>query len=99
MEDISLKEASDKAMAANPEVVEAESNVAKAHAAFRLSKLDYVPDVAVMGGYAYNDSAAPAPDFSFIGIMGSYTLFAFGNREHTSRSGTPRLSWPRPPWN
>jgi outer membrane protein TolC len=85
MEDISFKEASDKAMAANPEVVEAESNVAKAHAASRLSKLDYVPDVAVMGGYAYNDNAIPLlpRDFSFIGIMGSYTLFDFGKREHT----------------
>ena len=85
MEDISFKEASDKAMAANPEVVEAESNVAKAHAASRLSKFDYIPDVAVLGGYAYNDNAIPLlpRDFSFIGIMGSYTVFDFGKREHT----------------
>jgi len=85
MEDISLTEASDKAMAANPEVVEAESNVAKAHAASRLSKFDYIPDIAVMGGYAYNDNAIPLlpRDFSFIGVMGSFTIFDFGKREHT----------------
>ncbi len=85
VEEISLKEAADKAMAANPEVVEAESNVAKAHAASKLSKLDYVPDVAIIGGYTYNDNLAPLlpRDFSFIGIMGSYNLFDFGKREHT----------------
>ena len=60
MEEISLKEAADKAMAANPEVVEAEQTVAKAHAASKLSKLDYIPDVAVLGGYAYNANAIPS---------------------------------------
>jgi outer membrane protein TolC len=73
IEEISLKEAADKAMAANPEVVEAEQTVAKARAGSKLSKLDYVPDVAVLGGYAVNANAIPAlpRDFSFIGIMGS----------------------------
>jgi outer membrane protein TolC len=94
IEDISLKEVADKAMVANPEIVEAESNVAKAHAASRLSKLDYVPDVLLMGGYAYNDNSIPLlpRDFSFIGIMGSYTLFDFGKREHTIKERTATLS-------
>jgi hypothetical protein len=94
IENISLKEASDKALAANPEVVEAESNVAKAHAASRLSKLDYVPDVVVLGGYAYNDYAIPLlpRDFSFIGIMGSYNLFDFGKREHTIKERNAQVS-------
>jgi len=93
MEEISLKEASEKAMVANPEVAEAESNVAKAHAASRLSKLDYVPDVAVLGGYAYNDNAAPLlpRDFSYIGVMASYTLFDFGKREHTIKQRTAQV--------
>jgi outer membrane protein TolC len=94
MEEISLKDAADKAMAANPEVVEAEQTVAKAHAASKLSKLDYVPDVAVLGGYAYNANTIPAlpRDFSFIGIMGSYTLFDFGKREHTIKQRTAQVS-------
>jgi outer membrane protein TolC len=93
MEAISLKEATDKAMAANPEVVEAEQTVVKARAASRLSKLDYVPDVAVLGGYAYNAEALPLlpRDFSFIGIMGSYNLFDFGKREHTIRERSAQL--------
>jgi len=84
-EDISLQEATDKALSTNPEVIEAEQNVAKARAASRLAKLDYIPDVAVLGGYAYNDNALPLlpRDFSFIGLIGSYTLFDFGKRQHT----------------
>jgi Outer membrane efflux protein len=94
VEEISLKEAADTAMATNPEVVEAEQTVAKARAASKLSKLDYVPDVAVLGGYAYNGNAIPAlpRDFSFIGIMGSYTLFDFGKREHTIKERTAGVS-------
>jgi outer membrane protein TolC len=81
-------------MAANPEVVEAEQTVAKARSASKLSKLDYVPDVAVLGGYAVNGNTIPAlpRDFSFIGIMGSYNLFDFGKREHTIKERTAGVS-------
>ena len=84
-EDISLKEATDNAMAANPEVIEAEQNVVKARAASTIQKLAYVPVVAAMGGYAYNDNALPLlpRDFSFIGLVATYNLFDFGKREHT----------------
>lgn len=94
MEEISLKKAADKAMAANPEVVEAEQTVVKAKAASRLSKLDYVPDVAVMGGYVYNGNAIPAlpRDFSYIGIIGSYNVFDFGKREHTVKERNAQVS-------
>jgi len=84
-EDISLREATDKALAANPEVIEAEQNVVKARAASTLQKLAYVPVVAAMGGYAYQDNVIPLlpRDFSFIGIVATYNLFDFGKREHT----------------
>jgi outer membrane protein TolC len=94
VEEISLEVAADKAMAANPEVVEAEQTVAKARAASKLSKLDYIPDVAALGGYAYNANAIPLlpRDFSFIGIMGSYNLFDFGKREHTVKERNAQVS-------
>ncbi|MGC1295586.1 MAG: TolC family protein, partial [Alloacidobacterium sp.] len=94
IEEISLKEAADKAMAANPEVVEAAQTVVKARAASRLSKLDYVPDVVVLGGYVYNSNAIPAlpTDFSFIGIMASYNVFDFGKREHTIKERNAQVS-------
>jgi outer membrane protein TolC len=93
LDQISLKEVADKAQVVNPEIAEAESNVAKARAASRLSKLDYVPDVLLMGGYAYNDNSIPLlpRDFSFLGIMGSYNLFDFGKREHTIKERTATL--------
>jgi outer membrane protein TolC len=84
-EDITLKEATDRALAANPEVIEAEQNVVKARAAAKIQKLSYVPVVAALGGYAYQDNALPPlpRDFSFIGILATYNLFDFGKREHT----------------
>ena len=84
-ENITLREATDKAMAVNPEVIEAEQTVVKARAGATIQKLAYVPTVAVMGGYAYNDNVIPLlpHDFSFIGILASFNLFDFGKREHT----------------
>lgn len=84
-EDISMKEATEKALATNPEVVEAEQTVVKARAASTIQKLTYVPVVAVIGGYAYNSNVLPLlpRDFSFIGMMATYNMFDFGKREHT----------------
>jgi outer membrane protein len=88
-EQISLREASQKALAANPELIEAEQNVLKAKAGSKLSKLDYVPDVAVVGGYTYQNAIPLLPrDFSFIGVLASYNLFDFGKREHTVKERT-----------
>lgn len=92
-EDISLREATDKALTANAEVVEAEQNVVKARAATALSKLEYVPDVAVLGLYTYNDNAVPLlpRDFSAIGVMASFNLFDFGKREHAVKERKTQL--------
>ncbi len=94
MEEISLEEAADKAMAANQEVVEAEQTVVKARPASKLSKLEYVPDVAVLGGYVYNANAIPLlpRDFSYIGVIGSYNLYDFGKREHTIKARNAQVS-------
>jgi outer membrane protein TolC len=84
-EEISLKEATEKALATNPEVIEAEQTVIKAQSASTLQKLAYVPVVAAMGGYAYNNNTIPLlpRDFSFVGIVATYNVFDFGKREHT----------------
>jgi outer membrane protein TolC len=82
---IPLGQATEKALAANPEVIEAEQTVVKARAAVKAQKWNYVPTIAVMGGYAYNNNAVPLlpRDFSFIGLVGTYNIFDFGKREHT----------------
>ena len=82
---IPLGQATAKALAANPEVIEAEQTAVKARAAVKAQKWNYVPTIAVMGGYAYNNNAVPLlpTDFSFIGLVGTYNIFDFGKREHT----------------
>jgi outer membrane protein TolC len=92
-EEISLKEATDKTLAANPEVVEAEQNVVKAKSASRIQKLAYVPTVAAIGGYAYNGTVLPLlpRDFSFVGLVASYNVFDFGKREHTIKGANAQV--------
>jgi outer membrane protein TolC len=85
VEDLSLDEVAGKAAAANPEVVEAEQTALKAHAGFKLSKMSYFPTVAIIGGYANQNlisNAVLPKDFSYIGVVGTWTLFDFGKREH-----------------
>ena len=82
---VSLPEATQKALVSNPEVIEAEQTAIKARAGHRLAKLDYVPEVAVIGGYAFNANLLPLlpRDFTFIGVMATYSIFDGGKREHT----------------
>lgn len=86
LENITLKEALTQAQASPPvEVVEAEQTAVKAHAAARLAKLEYVPGVAVMGGYAHQDVLTDTvlPDsFAYVGVLATYTLFDSFKREH-----------------
>ena len=85
VEDSSLREAADNAVGANPEVIEAEQTAIKAHAGLTLTKLQYLPTVAIMGGYtnqnAVNDRVLPR-DFSYIGVIGTWTVFDGFKREH-----------------
>jgi outer membrane protein TolC len=86
VEDVSLTEAAEKAAMANPEVIEAEQTAVKAHAGLTLTKLQYVPTVAITGGYAnqnaINNRVLPK-DFSYIGVIATFTLFDGFKREHT----------------
>jgi outer membrane protein TolC len=84
VEDISVTEAADKAIAANPEVIEAEQTAIKAHAAATLSKLAYGPTVAVLGGYTNQTSINVVfpRAAAYIGASVSWTPFDWGKREH-----------------
>jgi outer membrane protein TolC len=82
-----------QAIASNVEVVEAEQAVVKARAAAKLSKLEYVPDVAVIGAYSYQTAIPLLPrDFSFIGVVATYNLFDFGKRENIVSEHKTQLS-------
>jgi outer membrane protein TolC len=73
-------------IAYNPEVVEAEEAVVKTKAARRLAKLEYVPDAIITGGYMFQTGAPLLPDdFSWIGVVATWTIFDFFKRERTIR--------------
>jgi outer membrane protein TolC len=92
-EQISLVDATAQALSSNVAVVEAEQTVAKARAASKLSKMEYIPDVAVLGGYAYQTAVPLLPrDFSFIGVMATYNVFDFGKRERTMQERKTQLA-------
>jgi outer membrane protein TolC len=85
VEDMSLTAAVEKAVA-NPEVIEAEQTAVKAHAGLALTKLQYVPTVAITGGYAnqnvINNNILPK-DFTYIGVIATFTIFDGFKREHS----------------
>ena len=68
----------------NPEIVEAEETVVKAKAAHRLAKFEYVPDAVITGGYMFQTGIPALPDdFSWIGVVATWTIFDFFKRERT----------------
>jgi outer membrane protein TolC len=72
------------ALAISPEIHEAEQNIAKARAAIAAGKLDYVPSVAVIGGWTNQNFANwLQPNFGYIGVMGTYTFVDWGKRRNT----------------
>jgi outer membrane protein TolC len=79
-------EAVSLALAASPDVREAELNVVRAEAGVKAARVDWLPNVAVVGGVA-NQTFADyiQPNFSYVGVMGSYTFTDWGKRKNTIR--------------
>jgi outer membrane protein TolC len=92
VENISLRDVSNGPVAPNPGIVEAEETVVKARAAVSLSKLAYVPTVAAVSGYTFQNAfPAVLSNFGYGGVMASYTLFDFGKREHAVKEARAQL--------
>jgi len=92
VESIALEEIADTSSAANPEVIEAEQTVVKARAASVLSKLAYVPTVAAVAGFAYQNAIPLVPNnFGYGGVMVSYNIFDFGKRERAVKEASAQL--------
>jgi outer membrane protein TolC len=79
-------EAVQRALASSPDVREAELNVVRARAAVCAAKVDYLPNVLIMGGYA-NQTFADyiQPNIGYVGVQGSYTFVDWGKRRNTIR--------------
>jgi hypothetical protein len=92
VEDISLEEVSTKPIGGNPDVIEAEQTVIKARAAAALSKLEYIPTVAAMGGYLFQNALPSVPsNFGYGGVVASYNLFDFGKRERAVKEARAKV--------
>jgi outer membrane protein TolC len=74
------------ALAASPDVHEAQATISKAQAALAAGKLDYVPSIAVMGGYL-NQTGQDyiQPNVGFVGAVASYTFVDWGKRRNVIR--------------
>jgi outer membrane protein TolC len=79
-------EAARMAVSCNGDVREAEANIAKAEAALKVAKMDYLPDVNVIGGWGNQTGASYIQDnFGYVGVTGSYTLWEWGKRRDVMR--------------
>jgi outer membrane protein TolC len=86
VEEISFEDVSGKSAAGNAEIVEAEQTVVKARAASTIAKLAYLPTVAAVSGYLFQNAIPAVPsNFGYGGAIASYTLFDFGKREHENK--------------
>jgi outer membrane protein TolC len=68
------------------EVVEAGQTYVKARSATKLSRLAYVPGVAIVGGYVHQDTLSDVvlpESFAYVGVFATYTLFDSLKRERT----------------
>jgi outer membrane protein TolC len=74
------------ALAASPDVREAELNVVRAQAGVSAVKVDWLPNIAIVGGYANQTvQSYVQQDIGYIGVMGSYTFLDWGKRRNTIR--------------
>src|SRR5262249_17526119 len=74
------------AVASSPEVREAQQNILKAQAALTAGKLDYVPSIVLMGGYANQTAMSYVQqDIGYVGVVGNWTLFDWGKRRNVVR--------------
>ncbi len=74
------------ALAASPELHEAQQTICKVEAAVRAGQLDYVPSIAVVGGYVNQQFADYIqPNIGYVGVVGSVTFVDWGKRRNTIR--------------
>jgi len=79
-------QAIDLALRSSPEVFQADQTVAKAEAGLRVAKVDYLPDVAIMGGYINQDGMnVIQSSVGYGAIVVNYPLFDGGKRTHAVR--------------
>jgi len=81
------------ALACNPEVREAMQLVAKAEAGLQVARMDYLPDVNIIGGWANQTSADYIqPNIGYVGVTASYTFLDWGKRRDIARQRQTQIT-------
>lgn len=82
---VDIYQAVESAVNCSPEVREAREGIAKACAAIKIAKLDYVPVVDAVGGYIHQNALniISENDFSFVGVTASLPILSGGKRRST----------------
>lgn len=80
------EEAAQAALANSPEVREAEQTITKARAGLKVARMNYLPDIAVLGGYA-NQTAASyiQPNIGYFAITGTWSFWEWGKRRNIAQ--------------
>jgi outer membrane protein TolC len=86
-------EAAEFALANNPEIREAEQGIAKAEAGLQAARMEYLPDVNIVGGFA-NQTGADyiQPDIGYVGITAAYTFWDWGKRKQIVRERQTQIA-------
>jgi len=81
------------ALAAHPEIREAQDEVKKATAAVKLAKAEYIPDVTAIARYSYQDNVPfLARNFGTFGVHLGYDLFDGGRKRAALREHEVQLA-------
>ncbi len=74
------------ALQSSPEIFQADQDAVKAEAGVRVAKVDYLPDVMLMGGYLNQDGInVIQSDIAYGAVSVNYPLFEGGKRDHALR--------------
>jgi outer membrane protein TolC len=81
------------ALGSSPEIQEAQQTILKAEAGVSAGKLEYVPSIAVLGGYANQQMASYVqPNIGYVGVLGTYTFINGGKRRAVIRERNTLLA-------
>ncbi len=86
-------DAAQMALVYNGEVREAEQNIAKAEAGLQIARMDYLPDVSLLGGVANQTGADYIQDtFGYVGVTATYTFWDWGKRRDVKRQRLAQIA-------
>jgi outer membrane protein TolC len=79
-------DAAQAAVACSPEVREAQQKIRMAEAGLKVARMDYLPDVNIIGGWANQTFASYIqPNIGYIGLSGTYTFWSWGKKKDVER--------------